>query len=264
LIVFVNRTQNFSATNKALAAQVSAAQNHATAAAADAQAAREAGDKVAAQASAQVTQMQTQVTDLRSKISDRDTLLAQAASTEALGAAERSKLAESLKASEDQKTKQADALAQARADLDKYLKNNADLNLAVTDLTNKVEVSDTERKNFQEQLNQAQTELETARKQLTDAGIKAGTPAGVAAGAPPINGVVRQVQPINGIPYATISVGSDESVQKGMQFQIIDRERGLFLGQLIVDSVEPHQATGRLAGPHVGDVHPGVEVRTQL
>jgi hypothetical protein len=264
LIVFVNRTDNFNTTNKALKAQVAAEQSKATAALADAQAARDASDKTTAQTSAQVTQLQSQLADARQKVADRDALLAQAASAQALSAAENSKLAEAMKASEDQKGKQADALAQARTDLDNYVKKNAELNTSVTDLTNRVEVSDTERKNFQEQLEQSKAELETAHKQLADNGLKPATVSGLGPGAVPINGVIRQISPVNGIPYATISVGSDDSVQKGMQFQVIDRVQGLFLGQLTVDDVQPHSATGRLAGPHVDQMKAGVEVRTQL
>jgi hypothetical protein len=264
LIVFVNRTENFNTTNKAQTAKIAAAENKATAALADAQAARDAADKTTAQSSAQVTQLQSQLADSRQKVADRDALLAQAASAQALSAAENSKLAEAMKASEDQKGKQADALAQARGDLDNYVKKNAELNTSVTDLTNRVEVSDTERKNFQEQLEQAKSELDSARKQLADNGLKPATVTGLGNGAVPINGIIRQIAPVNGIPYATISVGSDDSVQKGMQFNVIDRDRGLFLGQLTVDDVQPHSATGRLAGPRVNDMHPGVEVRTQL
>ena len=82
--------------------------------------------------------------------------------------------------------------------------------------------------------------------------------------SPKINGVVTDVRTIAGRPYATISVGSVDSVVKGMQFNVIDRESGNFLGILTVDTVEPNESTGQLQGPRVADVHKGVEVRTQL
>ena len=83
--------------------------------------------------------------------------------------------------------------------------------------------------------------------------------------APRINGVVREVRTIAGLPYATISVGSADNVTKGMQFNIVQRN-GAFLGKLTVDTVELNDATGRIAGPpdKLSLVQPGVEVKTQL
>lgn len=264
LIVFVNRTEAYNVTNKALAASVASERNRASAAEADAQAATANAQKAVDQANAQVNEMRTQLADARRQIGDRDVQLAQAASAQALTAADNSKLAEALKASEDQKAKQSDALAQARGDNDQLIKKNSDLNTAVTDLTNKYEVANSERNNFQEQLQQVQTDAENMRKLLADNGVRPNQPGGLATGAVPINGVVRSVGPINGIPYATISVGAADNVQKGMQFNVIDRQRGVFLGQLTVDQVEPNEATGRLAGPHIDQVKTGTEVRTQL
>jgi len=264
LIVFVNRTESYSATNKALSARVATEGNRASAAEADAQAATAAAAKAVEQANTQVNEMRTQLADSRRTIGDKDVQLAQAAAAQALASADNSKLAEALKASEDQKSKQSESLAQARTDNDGLIKKNADLNLAVTDLTNRYEVANTERTNFQEQLQQLQAETENMRKQLADNGIRPGGPSGVGLGAVPINGVVRTVLPINGIPYATISVGSADSVQKGMEFNVIDRQRGIFLGKLRIDSVEPNEASGRLEGPRISEVHPGTEVKTQL
>jgi hypothetical protein len=264
LIVFVNRTEAYNVTNKALAASVASERNRASAAEADAQAATASAAKAVDLANAQVNDMRTQLADARRQIGERDVQLAQGASAQALAAADNSKLAEALKASEDQKSKQSEALAQARTDNDSLIKKNADLNTALTDTINKNEVATSERNNFQEQLTQLQADAENMRKLLADNGIRANQPGGLATGAVPINGVVRSVNPINGIPYATISVGSADNVQKGMQFNVIDRQHGVFLGQLTVDDVQPNEATGRLAGPHINDVKPGVEVRTQL
>jgi hypothetical protein len=81
--------------------------------------------------------------------------------------------------------------------------------------------------------------------------------------APPINGVVRNRRTIAGQEYATISVGSADDVAKGMQFKVVDRNTGDFLGTLTVEAVEPNEASGRLTGPKIADIRPGVEVRTQ-
>jgi len=82
--------------------------------------------------------------------------------------------------------------------------------------------------------------------------------------ATPINGVIRDKKNVNGVIFATISVGSQDQVTKNMVFNVIDREQGDFLGYLRVDRVEPNEAIGRLDGPKVADIKPGNEVRTQL
>ena len=146
------------------------------------------------------------------------------------------------------------------------MKRNSDLNLSVSDLTNKLEVADRERTNFQEELAEAKTQSENYVKIIKDLGGNPNGVGGVAAnlGAPPINAVVRDTRSINGIPYATISVGSADSVTKGMEFNVIDRDHAQFLGKLTIDSVQPNEATGRLDGPGINSVHSGTEVRTQL
>ena len=64
--------------------------------------------------------------------------------------------------------------------------------------------------------------------------------------------------------YRTISVGSTDSVTKGMEFKVIDIRNQQFLGTLRIELVEANEATGRLQGPRVQDVHAGAEVTTQL
>ena len=59
-------------------------------------------------------------------------------------------------------------------------------------------------------------------------------------------------------------VGSAADVQKGMQFNIVDRQNGTFLGILTVDNVEQNEAAGPLKGPHVDQIKQGNEARTQL
>jgi hypothetical protein len=84
------------------------------------------------------------------------------------------------------------------------------------------------------------------------------------SGQPSIKGVVRDVRRIAGNQYATINVGSADDVTRGMEFKVVDRQTGDFLGTLTVDTVEPNESTGRLSGPKVAAIRPGVEVRTQL
>jgi hypothetical protein len=266
LIVFINRTENFAAQLTASANSRTLALNRATAADADASAAREAATAAVAAVNAKIKDVQAQLSAAQTQIDQKDAALAQAGSSAALAAADSSRLTEALKASEDQKSKQQDIITQIRTDDAALVKKDSDLNITVSDLTNKLDVANRERENFGEQLSEAKSQNDNLVKILGDNGINPNQVGGVRAngGAVPINGIVRDTRVINGIPYATISVGSADNVQKGMEFNVIDRQRGQFLGKMTIDSVEPHEATGRLEGPRVDDVKAGIEVRTQL
>lgn len=76
-----------------------------------------------------------------------------------------------------------------------------------------------------------------------------------------LRGVVKAKRNINGIEYATISLGSADNVTRGMKFKVINKNN--FLGYLVVDTVEPNEAVGHLEGPNLIQVGPGSEVRTQ-
>jgi hypothetical protein len=266
LIVFVNRTEAFNISLTSTKTALNLANMKAQTAEADASAARESAESAVKSVNAQIQSVLGKLTDAQREIAAKDARLAKLASDAALASADITGLTDALKASEDQKAKQSDALAQGRADADNYVKKNSDLNLAVSDLTNKLEVALRERTNYSEQLAEQKSQVENLTAIVKDLGGNPNTVGGNKAnlGAVAINGVVREVKPINGIPYATISVGSADNVQKGMQFNVIDRDRGVFLGQLTIDSVEPTTATGRLDGPRIGDVHKGTEVKTQL
>lgn len=266
LIVFVNRTTNFQQALAASKISAAGAEQRAQAAESDAQLSQQASDRAVKAVNDQITAIQVKLVDAQRQLAAADARIAKDASDAALASAETAGLTDALKASEDQKGRQADALAQGRTDIDNLTRKNSDLNLAVSDLTNKLEVALRERSNYSEQLAESKGQVENLTALVKDLGGNPNTVGGTRAnlGAVAINGVVREVKPINGIPYATISVGSSDNVQKGMQFNVIDRDRGLFLGQLTIDSVEPTSATGRLEGPRINDVHTGTEVKTQL
>jgi hypothetical protein len=94
----------------------------------------------------------------------------------------------------------------------------------------------------------------------------AATPA--AYSGPPVSGVVQQLQQINGITYVTISVGSTDNVQPGMQFRVVDTsvQPHEFLGIVTVTQTQANSAIGRLqADARVQDqVRKGNEVTTDV
>ena len=263
-MVFVNQTEDFKTSLVNSQSAASVANSRAAAAESDAASATASSDALVMQANNQVRDVQSQLQSARTELASKDAQLAQKDSSATLAAADTSRLTDALKASEDAKSKQNDVLAQGRTDNDTLTQRNNEMNLSISDLTNRLDVANRERTNFSEQLAQSKTENDSLTKIVKDLGGNPAQPAGIGTGAVPINGIVRDTRQVNGIPYATISVGSSDNVQKGMQFYVIDRQKQLFLGQLTIDSVEPNEATGRLDGPRINAVHPGIEVRTQL
>lgn len=115
-------------------------------------------------------------------------------------------------------------------------------------------------------LQEQQTELQSRNSDLEGALTHlGGDPSNLTAGniaPPPINGVVLRVDTIGGQPYAMISVGSEDDVQPGMRFTVLENNE--FLGYLTVEEVDDTQSIGQLSGPAVNRVSSNSEVRTQL
>jgi len=264
-VVFVNTVQN---TNKMLAdAKTEAAAARAAASEAE-QAAGSAREEAQSQirgAQNQIEQFRQSSNQLQSRINEVAASNADLSSRMSLQSADLARVTEALKSAQDTNAHQAEQITQLRTTGDERLKQNVELNTRVTELTDQNQVLSRELRFANEQLTEAKTTVDKQGAMLKDAGINPKmASAGTGAGAPPINGVIRARRDIAGIPYAVISVGSNDGVAKGMEFKIINRANGQFLGVLTVDSVEPTEATGRLAGPNLNTVRPGVEVRTQL
>ncbi len=218
----------------------------------------------AAQNTAQLDDMRKSTNALQMQVSDAKAQLADASSKMAIQSSDLTRLTEALKSSEDTKGKYADQIAELRKTNDTYQSQNGDLNLRVTDLTYRLDATERDRKYLAEQLTEAKASEDKMSKALNDAGIRVDVAqAGTKAGAPKIDAVIRDTRQIAGIPYATISVGSNAQVTKGMEFSLVSGS-GDFLGTLTVDSVEPDEATGRLSGPKIDQVQAGVEAKTQL
>lgn len=263
-VVFVN-------TQTATTASLKAAQDAASAQAAIA--ARATADLSSEKAASQVAQnaLLAQIETIKNnqnrtqqEIADRDVKLAAATADKAMMSANIATLTDALKASEDSRSKQQEQLASLRQTSDQIQTQNAQLNTQINDLTNKLDVTERDRRFLAEQNAELKQQGEKAAAALKDAGIDINAvAAGTKAGAPNVTGVIRSTRQIANLPYATISVGSSDNVAKGMEFKVIDRDAGKFLGTLTVDSVEPNESTGHLSGPHVDAIKPGTEVRTQ-
>lgn len=209
-----------------------------------------------AQLESEVRGAQQQATQLNGRIAALELEKRQA---DAQLASEKSK-SDALVASNDRLFQQ---VMEFRTLADTRIKQIAELNQSVSDLTNKLAVTERERRFLAEQLADAQGKLEKAEAVFRQFNIPAEA-AAVKVMAPDIRGVIRARRDIAGVPYATISVGGRADVVKGMEFSVIDRNSGEFLGTLTIEAVEPNEAVGRLSGEKINRVQPGNEVRTQL
>jgi hypothetical protein len=265
-IVFVNQTEDFKKTNQLLTDQMTAAKNQANSAAADRDAIKQNSEANIRQANAQVEAAAASLRTLQGDLASKNTDLARAKAQFELQGVSVTTLTATLKSSEDTRSHLQEQVNDLRSNSDKLVAQNAQLNQTVTDLTNRLDVTERERRLLAEQLTESKGQVERQSSMLRDAGVTSAqmaSSAGTGIGAPPINGVIRDVRPIQGILYGVISVGSAEAVSPGMEFKVVSRD-GTFLGVLKVDRVEQNESTGRLEGPRANEIRPGAEVKTQL
>ena len=264
-VVYVNKEDIQKTTLENTKAQLQAAQAQAQAANDQLTSAQQNLTNVQAQANQAQQAATTDINNRQATISDLQVQLAKAQSQQATQQLDVSRLTEALNATQAQNNTNLQELARLRQNNDNLVRQTSDLNGRVTELSATLDVTERERRLLAEQLTQSNTENQRLSAIITNSGLSPQQQQVVAQRAgPAINGVIRDVRTIAGSPYATISVGTADGVQRGMEFKILDRAGGNFLGTLIVDSVEPNEATGRLQGPGLAQVKPGVEVRTQL
>jgi len=265
-VVFVSQVEDFARERDISKAELTAATAANDRKLSEVTQARQLAEDARTAALAQAQASQTALAAAQATIADRDKNLATNTTQLTLQSADLNRVTEALKASEDQKSRQSEQLADLRTKFDERVTQNAQLNATVSELTNRLDVTERERRFLAEQVAELQTQNNKLGGILKDNNINPNdvVAGGVRKGAPPINGVIRDVRNISGIEYATISVGGADNVVKGMEFKVINRNSGEFLGALTVDTVEPNEATGRLSGPKVAEIRPGTEVRTQL
>lgn len=244
------RTQLATATSEADQARtaMNAAQNQLT--------------SVQQQMNQQASQLNTNLTASQQQIADLNVQLAKASTNNATQALQITQLTEGLKAATDTTSNLNQTVAQLRTSSDEAVRRSAEASQRISELDNTLQVTEAERRNLAEQLAQATQNTQRMSRLLEQNNLDPNTPADqIRTAGIAINGVVREKRNIAGVDYATISVGSADDVQRGMEFKVIQGDQ--FLGTLTVDQVEQQEATGRLAGPNVKDIQPGVQVRTQ-
>lgn len=215
---------------------------------------------------AQTAVLQTEIAAKSLDISKREVDIATLSAQVSQNTISLTSATDALKASEMQKAKQEGQLADLRQGMDKMTLEKSQLNLALSETTNNLDVMTRDWKYAKEQLAESSNTGDKLAKQVKDlGGSLTAEVTGLKAGAPPINGVIREIKTLqDNRQWATISVGSADQVAKGMEFKVIDRASGTFLGVLTVENVQPNEAVGVLKGPKITEVKVGNEVRTQL
>jgi hypothetical protein len=265
MVVWVNRSENFvkTATTQSAALKLKDAQI----ASLRADNTLIGGERTQIQQSMQhqLDDMQKANMALQAQLNDKDTQIAQLNGNLAQATAAQKSANDALTVAQKMIDTQNTTLADSRKNETDLEKKNAELSFAVNDWTNKFEVVNRQERDDREQITQLQSDNRKYQETIHKNGLSENGPTLNGESLVKVAGVVRSAQNIGGVPYATIDVGAADQVTKGMQFKVIDpKAADPFLGYLIVDRVEPRQSFGHLTGPHINEVHEGVEVRTQL
>lgn len=270
LIVFVNREPPFK--NDALLAKQRAADADQRASLVQQQIAKIIAQKQISEGelAAQIVDYQAQIVQKAAAVDAASVEVARQKSLVDQLTVQNNSLAGQLSAKDQQVVATIAANTGIKATLDDMLKKYSDDERAITRLTNERSVLSKHDKYLVEVNADLQSQLTTANELMRKYGVPGA--GGVPAAEKPvlnsipsvnINGVVRDYRTINGVPWATISLGSADAVTIGMKFNVV--EGGKFLGYLTIEAMNTHDATGYLTGPLVTQVRPNIsEVRTQL
>lgn len=265
LVVFVNRTEDFRKLNTEETAKYSAAKSDAALAVADLASVKAAMQQQINAKDAALTAQRESLSADQTTVGGLNQQVAQLTSNLAMATSAQTTTTAALQVAQQQNATLETNFAALRKEQDGLQTQYTEAGLHITDLQNKLDVTEKQRRYLAEQVAQLTSEnaqqADVIHKNLPAIEERQGqvlNPTATIA----LDGVVRDKTVIAGVPYATISIGSADQVQKNMQFKVIDHDK--FLGYLTVDTVEPHEATGRLDGPHIEDIHSGVEVKTQL
>ena len=227
-------------------------------------------DKAQSDAAAEAGALRTQLLTYRGQIEQQSGTIASLETKNAVLTSTTQQQAAAVEASEKNKAELNNQILALRKDADERLRQVTDLGQRVNQLTALSEQLERQRRNLAEQLTAANDKADKQAKLLLDLGVTPGqlakADAGIGRGAPAINGVIRDRRNIAGKEYATISIGSQDQVAKGMEFNIIDANTGAFLGKLKVEVVDQNEAVGQIDAPqtNLAQIKAGNVVKTQI
>jgi hypothetical protein len=146
---------------------------------------------------------------------------------------------------------------------DQLVDERHSLNVQLTDALSKVDALGRAYKNAEERLQGKTAELDDVTNKVKAAGMNIGNlPKRGNEGTPQLEAVVSSVFNAGGKPWASVTIGSKDMVEKGMKFNVVNNKE--FLGYLTIQTTEPTEAAGVLEGPKVEKVKTGDVVKTQL
>ncbi len=265
IIVFVNRVEEFNTQNKSLQSQLRVAESRGTEAVAELAAVRSNMQGVQQAAQSQIARIQGDLSARDKEILDLRTQLAEATTQAASDKAALASTAEALKVAQSNQGTLQGQLADLRTTHDKLMQQYTEANYTINDIKNTLQQTERVRQHLAEQVAALSDQAENAG--ADGARSEAGGGARTAAARTPrqnVNGVVRDRRTIAGQPYATISIGRDDAINRGDQLIVVDRGTGDFLGYVDITSVDDQEAVGRLSGPRIRDVKANDEVRARL
>ena len=83
-------------------------------------------------------------------------------------------------------------------------------------------------------------------------------------GQSPIDGKICHTRVVDGVRYATVTVGSDDGVTRGTKLRVYGGRTGRdVLGTVDITVVEPEEAMDRVTGPRAADVRENDRVRSE-
>jgi uncharacterized protein HemX len=146
---------------------------------------------------------------------------------------------------------------------DKLVDERHSLNVQLTDALAKVDALNRAYKNAEERLQGKSAMLDDLQRKVAATGMDIkNLPKRGNEGTPQLEAVVSGVFNAGSKPWASITIGSKDNVEKGMKFNVINNNE--FLGYLTIQTTEPTEAAGVLEGPKIDKVKQGDQVKTQL
>jgi len=215
-----------------------------------------------------------QINQLRAELAAKEQLLAKSeaqnaelTANNALANTVNSSTGEALKMAQGVIAERTASFDKLRGEYDAQQKNLAETSLALDTKINQADVLRRQNLVANEQiaqLNQINSKLnDTIRKYnipVTERDTNTiNTDPGV-----DVTAKVQEVRTIGGVRYATINVGSADSVAKNMQLKIVDPNSKDWLGYIVLDTVNVHDSYGRLDGPKINQVQQGAIVRSHF
>ena len=246
LIVFVNRLDASTQTAKADKARITRLEDAERIARSEAEIAKSAQTAIQQQAQSQIAAVRADLENANRTALD---LRSQVAEAQAQLASERAAVAsatEALKVAQNNQGVMQTQLADLRNNQDKVMQQFTEANLSLNDLQNRLSQTERARRDLAEQLAglQQQGENTPAGDRRADAGSGAIT----ASSRQRVEGVIRNRRVIAGVPYAEISIGSNDNVARGNKLNVLSQD-GQWLGYVVVTNVAPEEAIGRIEGP---------------